>query len=251
MRGHVFSSFRSSVIMNLYPAIDLYEGQVVRLTRGDYLQKTIYSNNPGDIAQGWEKQGAKWLHIVDLEGAKEGILKNKSSVAAIRKVVSCKLQFGGGLRSLEQIQEMMDLGVNRVVLGTKALDQKFFEMVLNKFGTAVAVGLDVRNGMVQTQGWLKDGGESLEFSIQHFNQYPLGTIIYTDIQKDGMLQGPNFESLQSVLKLSKAPVILSGGIGQLEDVRKCTQIRESHFDGVIIGKALYDKKFTLAEALMI
>lgn len=237
--------------MNLYPAIDLFEGQVVRLTRGDYTQKTVYSDQPDQMAQEWERQGAKWLHIVDLEGAKTGILKNKSSVTKIRQAITCKIQFGGGLRSLDQIQEMLDLGVNRVVLGTKALDQNFFESILKRFGPAIAVGLDCKNGQVQTQGWLEEGGQSLEAALKYLSNYPLQTIIYTDIAKDGMLQGPNFESLEEVLKISKAGIILSGGVAELSDIQKCAKIQEKNFDGVIIGKALYDKKFTLTDALKV
>ncbi len=235
--------------MNLYPAIDLYEGQVVRLTRGDYQQKTIYSEHPGKMAWEWESQGAEWLHIVDLEGARDGAFKNLEAVSQIRKAVSCQLQFGGGIRSFDQIQTMIDLGINRIVLGTKALEKDFFESALSRFQDSIAVGLDVKNGIVQTRGWLDAAGTDLKTALFHFNQYPLKTIIYTDIQKDGMLLGPNFDSLKEVLSLAKASVILSGGISCLQDIQECLQIQNKNFDGAIIGKALYDKKFTLREAL--
>lgn len=235
--------------MIIYPAIDLYEGQVVRLTRGDYAQKTIYGEQPERIAWEWEAQGAEWLHVVDLEGARDGVLKNKEAVSRIRKTVGASIQFGGGIRTLDQIQEILDLGVNRVVLGTKALEIDFFEAALKRFQEQIAVGLDVRNGFVQTRGWLDASASALFDALAHFNKYPLRTIIYTDIQKDGMLLGPNFDTLQEVLHIAKARILLSGGVASLSDVMECLQVRDSNFDGVIIGKALYDKKFTLREAL--
>lgn len=237
--------------MNLYPAIDLYEGKVVRLVRGDFQNLTVYSNDPAAQAQEWEKQGAVWIHTVDLEGAKTGILKNFASLLKIRQTVKCRIQFGGGLRSLDQIQQVLDAGVDRVVLGTKALDGDFFEKALHRYAAKLAVGLDVREGMVQTQGWLESGGANLELALQRFNDFPLETIIYTDIQKDGMLKGPDFDGLRRVLEMSRSNVILSGGVSSLEDIRMCTQRPEKNFEGAIIGKALYDKKFSLKEAFTV
>ncbi len=235
--------------MNLYPAIDLYEGKVVRLVRGDFQNLTVYSNDPAAIAREWETQGAVWIHAVDLEGAKTGVLKNLSSLVQIRKAVKCRIEFGGGLRSLEQMQEVIDAGIDRIVLGTKALDETFFQKALQTFGRQIAVGLDVRNGVVQTQGWLESGGANLETSLRRFNDFPLETIIYTDIQKDGMLKGPDFEGLANVLKISHANIILSGGVSSLEDVQKCAKLTEKNFEGAIIGKALYEKKILLHDAL--
>ena len=234
--------------MNLYPAIDIYEGKVVRLARGDFQNLTVYSKDPAAIAKEWEAQGAAWIHVVDLEGAKTGILKNLPSLLQIRKAVRCHVQFGGGLRSLEQIQEVIHQGVDRVVLGTKALDGKFFETALAQFGNKLAVGLDTREGMVQTQGWLESGGADLKAALERFNDFPLETIIYTDIQKDGMLKGPDFEGLTDVLKTSRAKIILSGGVSSLQDIEKCAKITAKNFEGAIIGKALYEKNFLLTEA---
>ena len=235
--------------MNLYPAIDLYEGKVVRLQRGDFQNLTVYSSHPSAQAKEWEKQGAVWIHVVDLEGAKTGVLKNLPSLLQIRKAVKCQIQFGGGLRSLKQIQEVLDAGIDRVVLGTKALEGDFFEKVLAKLGSKLAVGLDVKNGIVQTRGWLESGGADLESALGRFNDLPLETIIYTDIQKDGMLKGPDFEGLANVLGLTGARVILSGGVSSLEDIRQCAGLKQKNFEGAIIGKALYEKMFSLKEAL--
>ncbi len=237
--------------MNLYPAIDLYEGQVVRLTKGDFEQKTVYSDDPASVAVQWEKAGAAWIHIVDLEGAKSGVLKNLASLKAIRAKVKCRLQFGGGMRSSEAIEQALATGADRVVVGTKALDRIFFKEVLQRFGGKIAVGIDVKNDIVQTQGWLESSGLTLDKALEIFNTEGVETLIFTDISKDGMMQGPNFDKLDWVLQSSKSRVILSGGISSLEDIRKCSKIKMKNFEGPIIGKALYEKQFTLDEAVAI
>ena len=234
--------------MNLYPAIDIYEGQVVRLTKGDFQQKTVYSENPADIARDWERQGAKWIHVVDLEGAKTGTVANLKSVCEIRDAVSCRIQMGGGMRKAETIDSVLKAGIDRVVIGTKALDENFLKNVLERFGPQIAVGLDTRDGRVQTQGWLESEGLTVDAAISMLNETPLETLIYTDIQKDGMLQGPDFEGLRAILDSAKANVILSGGIGGLKDIERCAMIKHSNFEGTIIGKALYENKFTLTDA---
>lgn len=234
--------------MELYPAIDLYEGKVVRLTRGDFQNKKIYSEHPEEIAQEWQKQGAKWIHVVDLEGAKSGIPMNIPDIRAIISKAKCRVQLGGGIRSLETIERMLHLGVSRVIIGTKALDEDFLQKVIQKFGDQVAVGLDTRNGLVQTQGWLSGSGILLQKFIPILNKIGVSTLIYTDIQKDGMLAGPNWEGLEEVLQLSKSKVILSGGIATIEDIRQCRSIKHSNFHGVILGKSLYEKNFQLSDA---
>ncbi len=235
--------------MNIYPAIDLYEGQVVRLTKGDFAQKTVYSSDPAGTARQWEKAGAQWIHIVDLEGAKTGVLKNIGSLESIRQAVKCRIQFGGGMRSIEAIDHAISAGADRVVLGTKALDPEFFTAVLKRYGSRIAVGIDIKNNQVQTQGWLEESSVSLEQALELFNKQGVETLIYTDIQKDGMLQGPNFERLEFILKHSKSRIILSGGVGNLGDIERCADIKASNFEGVIAGKALYEKTMDLKEAV--
>lgn len=237
--------------MNLYPAIDLYEGRVVRLTKGDFAQKTIYCENPAAQAVDFEKAGSRWIHLVDLEGAKTGILKNLKSLEAVRKKVQCKLQFGGGMRSAEAIEAALGAGADRVVVGTKALDPIFFKKVISRFGLKIAVGIDVKNDIVQTQGWLESSGLTLAKALALFNEEGVETLVFTDISKDGMLQGPNFEKLDWVLEHSNSRVILSGGISSLDDIRRCKKINAKNFEGPIIGKALYEKKFKLDEAVSI
>ncbi len=235
--------------MNLYPAIDIYQGKVVRLTQGDYNSCVVYSKEPAATAKIWEKEGARWIHVVDLEGAKTGMLTSEASLAAICQGVKVKIQFGGGLRNIQDIAKVLALGVSRVVLGTKALDRIFLEEAILKFKDKIAVGLDVRRDQVKTAGWMRDGNITLTEALKFFDQQGVATLIYTDIEKDGVLQGPNWEKLSMVLANTKSRVILSGGISQLADVEKCRTIQASNFDGVIIGKALYDKRFQLSEAV--
>lgn len=237
--------------MNLYPAIDLYQGRVVRLVKGDYNQETVYSDNPAEKAREWESAGAKWIHVVDLEGAKSGVPANLESLKAICNAVSCSVEFGGGLRSLEQIEAVLKAGVKRAIVGTKALDEVMLHQMLERFGDAVAVSLDTKDGLVRTDGWIEGSGQELHSVIKRLNETRLKTIIYTDIHRDGMLQGPNMEGLMQVLEWAKANVILSGGIARIEDIEACAQIRNANFDGVIIGKALYEKKFQLQDAVQL
>ncbi len=235
--------------MNLYPAIDIYQGKVVRLTQGDYNSCTVYSKDPAATAKIWEQEGARWIHVVDLEGAKTGMLTSEASLAAICRGVKAKIQFGGGLRNMQDISKVLAMGVSRVVLGTKALDKTFLEKVLLEFKEKIAVGMDVRRDQVKTAGWMRHGDITLQEALKLFDQLGVATLIYTDIEKDGVLQGPNWEQLSIVLASTKSRVILSGGISQISDIEKCRTIQSANFEGVIIGKALYDKRFQLSEAV--
>ena len=235
--------------MNLYPAIDLYEGKVVRLERGDFQKLTIYSEDPSAFAKKWEAEGARWIHVVDLEGAKTSVQKNLEHVLKIRETVKCRIQCGGGFRTLDAIENVLAEGINRVVVGTKALDLAFLERALAKFGDRLVIGLDTKNGVVQTQGWLDGQNPTIEETLKQLNDFPVETLIFTDIQKDGMMQGPNFPELEKVLNSAKANVILSGGVSRIEDLQKCHELTQPNFDGAIIGKALYEGKINLRDAL--
>ena len=214
--------------MNLYPAIDIYEGKAVRLTQGDYNSCIVYSRDPTATAKIWEEEGAKWIHVVDLEGAKTGTLTSEATLTSICQGVKAKIQF---------------------VLGTKALDKTFLEKVTLEFKEKIAVGLDVRRDQVKTAGWMRDGNMTLKEALKLFDQLGVTTLIYTDIEKDGVLKGPNWEKLSMVLANTQSRVILSGGISQLSDIEKCRAIQAPNFEGVIIGKALYDKRFRLSDAV--
>jgi len=211
--------------MNLYPAIDIYEGKVVRLTQGDYNSCIVYSRDPTATAKIWEEEGAKWIHVVDLEGAKTGTLTSEATLTSICQGVKAKIQFGGGLRNQEDIAKVLALGVSRVVLGTKALDKTFLEKVTLEFKEKIAVGLDVRRDQVKTAGWMRDGNMTLKEALKLFDQLGVTTLIYTDIEKDGVLKGPNWEKLSMVLANTQSRVILSGGISQLSDIEKCRAIQ--------------------------
>ncbi len=235
--------------MILYPAIDLYEGKVVRLKKGDYKQMTVYHDRPSEIARFWEDAGARWLHLVNLNGARDGKLENLNELKKIKESVNCQIQFGGGVRKLDDIRLLIQHGVDRIILGSRALEPQFLEAALENFPYRIAVGFDVMDGFVRTHGWLSQSGVKLESALSSLSAYAPAAIIVTDIHRDGMLQGPNFSMIETCLALSKSPVILSGGVSSLDDLKKCKQMTNQYFDGAIIGKALYENRFTLREAL--
>jgi len=237
--------------MRIYPAIDLLEGKVVRLRRGDYGETSVYGEDPAGQALEWEKQGAEWIHIVDLDGARQGKVENFEAVQKIRAAVSCKIQLGGGIRTIEEIERLSGLGVDRMILGTKALEGGFFREVMDRFGGAIAVSVDVSNGEVKTSGWLESSGKAVDQVIAAIEDFGPKTLIYTDIQRDGMLKGPNLKELRNILQRTKARVILAGGVSSLEDIRQCRAIAAGNFEGVIIGKALYEKRVGLREAIQL
>jgi phosphoribosylformimino-5-aminoimidazole carboxamide ribotide isomerase len=237
--------------VTIYPAIDIYEGQVVRLTRGDFSKMIIYHFKPEVIASQWVNEGAEWLHVVDLEGARAGSIKNLEAILKIRDSVPCKIQLGGGLRKFEDIATLVRMGIDRVVLGTVAYDKNFLNKVMDHFGEKIAVSLDVHQGKIRTSGWAEETNIELDKAISLLNPFLLQTLIYTDIQKDGMLKGPNLNGLKTILRLTTSRVILSGGVSSLEDVREICKIPEDHFEGIIIGKALYEKRISLNEAIQI
>lgn len=234
--------------MNLYPAIDLYEEKVIRLQKGDFGKMTVYSDRPSEIARLWEDAGAKWLHVVNLNGARDGKLENVAALKKIRASVNCRIQFGGGVRSLDDIRTLIQNGVERIILGSRALEPRFLESALETFPYRIAVGLDVMDGWVKTHGWITKSAVRLESALKQLSGYAVAALIVTDIQKDGMLQGPNFEMIKTCLALSRAPVILSGGISSLRDLKECASLNAPQFDGAIVGKALYERKFSLSDA---
>ncbi len=236
--------------MILFPAIDIKDGKVVRLTQGDYNQVTEYNENPVKHASEWAKKGTRWLHIVDLDAAKAGAPVNRDIIAAIAKTSGLKVQVGGGIRSLEMAADYLESGVSRVIVGTRAVEDPLFLGELSEnFPGQVALGLDTKDGKIAVQGWT----ESTDLTVQEFlNEAPLKNIaclIFTDIAKDGMLQGPNLKALKAVLEISPIPVIASGGISQIKDLQDLRVLNHHNLLGVIVGKALYEGCFTLEEAI--
>lgn len=237
--------------MLIIPAIDLQDGCVVRLTEG-YRDKKIYSRNPVITAKHWVKQGAQILHVVDLDAAMSGVLKNIDAVKAITKAVDVPVEFGGGVRSLGTIRELLKAGVYRVVLGTKAVEDKdFLEKAFREFKEQVIVSVDARAGQMLIKGW-KASSSSLDMNgfIKGLKGLGFGEFIFTDISKDGTLKGPNIKETKRLLKDTGMRIILSGGVSSLSDITKIKGLQKNGLVGVIIGKALYEGRFTLPAALI-
>lgn len=235
--------------MLVIPAIDLKDGQCVRLRQGDLKQETVYSEDPAAMAAHWQHMGAPLLHLVDLNGAVDGQPRNFSSIEKILATVSIPVQVGGGIRSLEIVRLYVGQGVRRVIVGTSALrDPIFLEQACKEFPDRVIVGIDARDGKVAVHGWTHVSGTSATDLVQRLTGYPLAGIIYTDIAKDGMLSGPNLTALREMIDCSPVPVIASGGITSLDDLR-AIRLLGSRVAGAIVGKALYDGKLDLREAI--
>ncbi len=234
-------------MMQIYPAIDLRGGYCVRLRQGDYAQETIFDNDPIAVALRWQKLGAPWLHLVDLDGAKIGRPVNGDTIRRIRKAVSIPCQVGGGLREDAHIEEAFALGVERVVLGTRALkDPQWLRSTCERWPERIALGLDARAGMAATHGWIETSDRPAIEVAKQVSTWPLAAIIYTDIGKDGMLAGPNFEALAELKAAVPTPIMASGGVTSLDDVRKLAQL---NLAGCIVGRALYEGQLNLTEAL--
>ena len=233
--------------MILLPAIDLNEKKVVRLTRGDYAQMTVYNDDPVAQAKLFQDAGAQWLHTVDLEGAKDGSTPNYSVIEAICKDTNLKVEIGGGIRSLDTIQKYLDAGVERVILGTKAVtDPAFLEESLDKFGSHIAVGVDIKDGKIAIKGWLETAQDSVEDFFTKLCKLGVSTVICTDVSKDGMLAGTNVDLYRQLSQKFSLDLIASGGVSSQEDL---TRLKELGLYGAILGKALYTGALDLKTAL--
>ena len=236
----------------LYPAIDIKNGKCVRLLFGDMNKETIYGDNPLDQAMWFLDQGAEWLHIVDLDGAVRGENINKIAILKILKKLQnkIKVQLGGGIRDLDQMDYWLQNYVDRVILGTAALENP--DLIINldkKYFKKIVIGTDVRNGMIASHGWKTQSKVKAEDLIKKFNPDIIDSIIYTDISRDGSLKGVNLKQTLNFAKSILSPVIASGGIFSLNEILQLRKEFSNGIEGVIIGRALYDKKFTFTEAL--
>ncbi len=235
--------------MLIIPAIDLKDGQCVRLTQGNMHQATVYSNNPAEMARKWQDQGAHLLHVVDLNGAFEGEPKNLGHVEAIVNAVSIPVQVGGGIRSLDTVRMYLGAGAKRVVMGTTALiNRQLVEEILEVFPERVVVAIDAKNGLVATDGWKTVTGVTAREAIISLAGLALAAVIYTDIAKDGMMAGPNLLSLKLIVDASPVPIIASGGITSLADIAAIKALGPK-VEGIILGKALYEGKIDLRQAI--
>lgn len=236
--------------MLIIPAIDLRKGQVVRLAKGAADRETSYSSSPVDVFQKWQDEGAALVHVVDLDGALEGKPSNLGVVRDILKIAKIPIQLGGGLRTLNAVRATLKAGVSRAVVGTKALDSDFIRALAQTFNGQVVVGIDLRDGVIQTHGWQSGQSEYVLESFLHLlEDAGIKTIIVTDVNRDGMLEGPNFDLLGKVLAQTKMDVIHSGGISDLTHLAELSRMKNKNLNGAIVGKALYEKKFTLREAI--
>ena len=233
--------------MILFPAIDLYEKKAVRLYKGDYANMTVYSENPIEIARDFEAKGCTHIHMVDLEGAKDGTTPNIAVVEQVARETSLFVEIGGGIRSMETVSRYLEAGVSRVILGTAAVnDEAFLRQAVAAYGDKIAVGADVKDGYIAIKGWLETSALTLEAFLEKMEAIGVGNIICTDISKDGAMQGTNLGLYKALSEKFQLEITASGGVSSLEDIRR---LRQMDLYGAIIGKAYYTGAIDLQEAL--
>jgi phosphoribosylformimino-5-aminoimidazole carboxamide ribotide isomerase len=239
------------LIVNIFPAVDIKGGRVVRLVQGRADQESVYFADPTEPAKAFAAAGADWVHVVDLDGAFSGTPCNFEAIEAI-VAVGMKVELGGGMRKMENVDRAIAAGVSRVVVGTKAVDDKaFIAKIVEKYGDKIAVGIDAKNGKVAVRGWVDTADASALDLARDVAAMGVKTIIYTDISRDGMLVGPNFEAQAEMCSAVPCQIIASGGVGSVKDVERFAELSKKHANllGVIIGKAIYDGKLNVADAL--
>lgn len=236
--------------MLIIPAIDLKGGQVVRLSQGDPLRQTAYSADPVAMAKRWEDEGAPILHLVDLDGAFAGTPQQLSVIAQVARSIKIPVQLGGGLRNLAALEQAFASGIERAVIGTAAIqDEGFLREAAHRYPGRMLLGIDAKNGKVAVRGWV-EATELLAADLAiRAAELPLAAIIYTDIERDGMLTGPNLGALQQMAQAARHPIIASGGIATLDDIRRLATLEPTIVIGALIGKALYEGRFSLNEAI--
>ncbi|NLX70819.1 MAG: 1-(5-phosphoribosyl)-5-[(5-phosphoribosylamino)methylideneamino]imidazole-4-carboxamide isomerase [Clostridiales bacterium] len=234
--------------MTIYPAIDIKGGKCVRLVQGRSDQQTVYSDNPVEVALKWESKGAKFIHVVDLDGAFQGKSKNDSIIKEMIKEINIPVQLGGGIRDIQKISYLLDeLGISRVILGTVAIqDPGMLGITVKKYGNKIAVGIDARDGRVAIKGWMEEADITPVDLGKRVRDMGVETVIYTDILKDGMLEGPNISTTREMIQQTELNIIASGGVSQIQHIKDLKAIGAS---GVIIGKALYTGMIKLEDAL--
>ncbi len=233
--------------MNIFPAIDLYDKKAVRLFKGDYNEMTVYSENPIEIARDFESRGARFIHMVDLEGAKDGTTPNLEIVAQVARETGLFVEIGGGIRSLETLKKYFECGVDRAILGTSAVnDEAFLVEAVRTYGEKIAVGADVKDGYIAIKGWLEKSSITLDAFFEKMQKIGVKTIICTDISKDGAMRGTNLEMYKELSKKYSLDIVASGGVSTIDDVR---ELRKMNLYGAIIGKAYYTGAIDLKEAI--
>ncbi len=234
--------------MKIFPAIDIKDKKCVRLVKGDFDKKTEYQTSPIDQAARYKHHGFKNLHIVDLDGALTGETVNLDIIKEIVNKFDLKIEIGGGVRNFESIQKYTDLGVEKVILGSAAIiDKNFLKKACQKFPNKIALGLDSKNGYLSVSGWKENSNKlTLDF-LNEVNDYGTSRLIYTDINRDGTKQSPNFKETAKVADMSNCPVIISGGVSSIDDIKKAKELNNKNIEGIIVGKAIYDGDIKLEE----
>jgi phosphoribosylformimino-5-aminoimidazole carboxamide ribotide isomerase len=234
----------------LYPAIDIRGGQAVRLTQGDYARETAYDADPVDAARRWAGEGAEFLHVVDLDGAKAGEPQNLATVERVAAAIPCPIQVGGGLRNSQSVRAVLDAGAERVVIGTAALrDPEFLAAMVAAYGDRVVVSVDAKKGRVASEGWTKAGEEGVVETVAALGQRGVTRFLCTAIEVDGTLEGPALDQLTEIAHATQAKVIASGGVGELTHLESLATKTPASVEGAIVGRALYERRFTVAEAI--
>ena len=238
--------------MNFYPAIDIKDGKFIRLKQGRIDNVTIYGNNPVEIAKKFSDAGAKWIHVVDIDGAFKGESINQKVILNIKKGSKSKIQVGGGIRTEESANFYLNNGIDRIVLGTIALENpKIVEQLCKNYPGRIAVGIDAKKGMVATEGWLKTSTIEVSRLSKLYENIGVSCVIFTDIEKDGLMEGVSVSQLINLLETTNLNVIASGGVSSLDDLKKLKFLKRKNLIGVISGKAIYEKKFSVNEAIEI
>jgi len=234
--------------MKIFPAIDIKDKKCVRLLKGNFDNQTTYEQSPFEQALKYKDAGLLNLHMVDLDGALSGELVNLEIIENIIKKLNISIEIGGGIRTLDKIKAYIDIGVDKVILGSAAIqDPNFLKHACEKFKTKIALGLDAKNGMLSVSGWKETTNQTAESYLKKINNYGFSRVIYTDIDRDGTKTEPNIEETISIAKISSAPVVVSGGISSLEDIKKIKTLNKLNIEGVIVGKAIYDGDINLKE----
>jgi phosphoribosylformimino-5-aminoimidazole carboxamide ribotide isomerase len=231
------------------PAIDLIEGKCVRLSQGDYGQRKEYEHDPAERARYFRDQGASYLHIVDLDAAREPGINNRETIRRIVEQVDVPVEVGGGVRSREDVQELLDMGVDRCILGTVIVKRgELVEALVEEYGKRVVAGIDAREGMVRISGWTEGSGITALELGKRVRDIGFSLIVYTDISRDGMLGGPNVEAIEAMIAKTGLPLVAAGGISSMEDLQKIKALGNSRIRGVISGKAIYEGRISVREA---
>ena len=234
--------------MKIFPAIDIKEKKCVRLVKGDFNNRTEYKISPVEQASKYKDHGFKNLHIVDLDGALTGETVNLDIIQEIVTKCDLKIEIGGGIRNLESIQKYTDVGVEKVILGSAAIkDKNFLKEACEKFPNKIALGLDAKDGYLSVSGWKENSNQLTLDYLKEVNDFGASRLIYTDINKDGMKQSPNFEETSKVADVSNCPVIISGGVSSIDDIKKVKELNNNNIEGIIVGKAIYDGDIQLDE----